>query len=89
MAETWNEWATPERIQKAGKRVGISENGLSVEWMDQHKFEQAEVILSPPTPNKTTGAVPEVISPEGVRRTSAEYWKNLYKQRTEQLGTTQ
>ena len=56
--------------------------------MDQSKFEQAAAILSPPTPTKTTGTVPPVNSPDGVRRRSAEYWKNLYEQRTEQLETS-
>ena len=54
LAEIWNEWATPECIVKAGKRVGISKDGLSVKWMDQRKFEQADAILAPPMPTKNT-----------------------------------
>ena len=85
LAEIWNEWATPERIEKAGKRVGISKDGLNVNWMDQSKFEQAEAILSPPTPTKTFDSLPQVKTPEGVRRYSAKYWESLYLQRTEQV----
>ena len=85
MAELWNEWARPESIQKAAKRVGVSKDGLSIKWMDQDKFEQAEAILSPPTPTKTLGPEFEVNSPEGVRRHSAAYWRSLYLQRTEQV----
>ena len=66
LAEIWNEWATPERIKKAGRRVGVSQEGLSVDWMDQDKFEQAAAILSPPTPSKAI-TVLQVKSPEGVR----------------------
>ena len=84
LSEIWGEWATPERIMKAGKRVGISQDGLSVKWMDQKKFEQAEAILHPPTPDKALD-VPNVKTPEGVRRNSAAYWKSLYLQRTEQV----
>ena len=54
LAEIWNEWANPEKIIQAGRRVGISKNGLSVKWMDQSKFQQAAAILSPPTPTKHT-----------------------------------
>ena len=86
MAELWNEWARPETIQKAGKRVGVSEDGLSIKWMDQDKFEQAEAILNPPTPTKTLGPEFAVNSPEGVRRHSAAYWRSLYLQRTEQVS---
>ena len=85
LAEIWNGWATPERIEKAGKRVGISKDGLNVNWMDKSKFEQAAAILSPPTPTKTLDALPKVKTPEGVRRYSAKNWKALYLQRTEQV----
>ena len=33
LSEIWNEWATPESIQKAGKKVGITEEGLDIDWM--------------------------------------------------------
>ena len=90
LAEIWNEWATKERIEKAGKQVGIAKDGLNVNWMDQSKFEQAESILSPPTPTKSFASLPEVKTPEGVRKFSARYWKELYQQRTEQVkGTLQ
>ena len=85
LAELWNYWAMPERIQKAAKRVGVSKDGLSIKWMDQDKFEQAEAILHPPTSTKTIGPEFQVNSPKGVRRHSAAYWKALYLQRTEQL----
>ena len=37
LAELLN-WAKPERIMKAVKRVGVSKDGLSFKWMDQYKF---------------------------------------------------
>ena len=63
---------------------GVSKDGLSIKWMDQDKFEQAEAILNPPTHTKTYHEFP-VSSPKGVRRHSAQYWKSLYLQCTEQL----
>ena len=33
LATLWPEWASKERIINAGKKVGISSGGLSVEWM--------------------------------------------------------
>ena len=85
--EIWSEWAVPDQIFKAGKHVGISKEGLSVKWLDQSKFEQAETILSPPTPGKFDEAIPMVRTPEGVRRNSTEYWKSLYLQGTEQVSS--
>ena len=85
LAEMWNNWALPERIQKAAKRVGVSKDGLNVNWMDQEKFLQAEAILNPPTPKKTLRPELQLNSPKGMRRHSAEYWKSLYLQRTNQL----
>ena len=78
LAEVWNKWASPQCIVKAGKRVGISKEGLNVNWMDQDKFEQAEAILNPPTPSKNLG------SPKNLRKGSAAYSKAKYNQRTDQ-----
>ena len=54
--------------------------------MDQNKFEQAAAILSPPTPGKTMEDMSMVKTPKGVQRYSAEYWKALHLQRTEQVS---
>ena len=35
LSEIWNQWALPEAIQKAGKKVGITASGLNVAWMDK------------------------------------------------------
>ena len=39
LAEVIMDWTTPEKLVKAGKRVGITSKGLSVEWTDQAMFE--------------------------------------------------
>ena len=51
-----------------------------VEWMDQAMFERAAAVLNPGTPTKTSADLPGVISPEGVRKDSAAYWKSKYTQ---------
>ena len=38
LAAMCNEWLTTENITKAGKRVGISKDGLNISWMCQEKF---------------------------------------------------
>ena len=87
LGEIWQEWVTPEQLAKAGKRVGIAENGLNVNWMDQGKFQAAEAILHPPhtTPQKlNTSAVFD--SPEGVRKGSAEYYRIKLNQSLEHIA---
>ena len=89
LAEVITDWATPEKLVKAGKLVGITSKGLTVEWMDQAMFKQAAAVLSPGTPAKTSTDLPGVISPEGVRKNSAAYWKSQYTQAQEQYSTRQ
>ena len=68
LADLWNNWSKSERIMKAAKRLGISKDGLSIKWMDQDKFEQAEAILNPSTPTKTVQAEYQVKSPKGMTK---------------------
>ena len=37
----WHKWASVDSLTKAAKRVGITPEGLSVNFMQQDKFEQA------------------------------------------------
>lgn len=41
LADMWGKWASAETIKAAGKRVGISENGVNVGDMQEDKFIQA------------------------------------------------
>ena len=73
MAEVWAEWAPSDTIVRSAKRVGISEDGLDVEWMQTEKFESAKLCTeSLPTPATTA---PVVSSPAGIRENSAMYFK--------------
>ena len=80
LGEVWSSWTSKEALVKAAKVVGIAESGLSVNWMQQDKFEQAERCLSTcqptPTPIQSSSSkAPLVSSPQGVRSGSREYYK--------------
>ena len=38
LANKWDKWTTKEKIRNAARRVGISSEGLSIEWMQKEKF---------------------------------------------------
>ena len=76
LADIWEEWATPEILVKAAQRVGISNTGLNVNWMDQTKFAAPEAILNPSslqTPTKEKEVINQLDSPVGVRKGSLKY----------------
>jgi hypothetical protein len=50
LAEVITDWAAPDNLVKAAKRVGITSTGLSVERMDQAMFERAAAVLNPESP---------------------------------------
>jgi hypothetical protein len=79
LSNIWTEWVTPEQLVKAAKRVGISKEGLDVNWMDQSKFDSAEATLNPPQSpvnilNSTT-----ISSPVGTRKRSSLYWQKKFE----------
>ena len=79
LGDVWNKWATPDLIVKSGKHVGISINGLNVNWMQQGKFRRAEAILEPAVsspPSSSDGSV-FLSSAVGVRKKTSAYY--LYK----------
>ena len=79
LADIWNEWATPERIQNAAKRCGISSSGFNVNDMDQEPFERARLLLqkenSQSTPSKFVDTPEEMTTPTGMRKDTKAYWK--------------
>ena len=83
--EIWPTWASAETIIKAAKRVGISETGLSVEWMQQKKFEQAARLISPATPVKTSTPIGKISSPADTRKGSKEYYKHKFEEAQKML----
>ena len=39
LSQAWPKWYRNELLQAAGKRVGITESGLNVNWMQQEMFD--------------------------------------------------
>ena len=85
LADMWDEWATPNTIRKAVRKVGISEEGLSFTDMQQEKFFQAENLMDieksahSPVPSSSSPAPSSPTlspaSPKHLRKESAMYWK--------------
>ena len=46
LAEVWPSWTTPKAIHKSAKVVGVSTDGLNVNWMNQEKMEKAEMLIA-------------------------------------------
>ena len=74
LANMWNRWVSKQSLLKAAKCVGVTATGLSVNFMQTEKFEQAAGILE----GNNTNEVPEtphayVLSPQNIRKNSALY----------------
>ena len=93
LADVWSTWATSLSLQKAGKRVGISTTGLSVEWMQKEKFAQAEAVIEqeiPPPSTPTSSRDLSIIeSPADERRGSAAYYKKKFLKAQKIIGDLQ
>ena len=83
LADVWPTWTTRESLIKAGKRVGISNEGLSVEFMQQDKFETAASCIesSPEKPSTPDSSV--ISSPLSIRKGSANYYKAKFERAQE------
>ena len=77
-ANIWNKWATKESIVNAAKRVGVTSTELSVDFMQQDKFDRAARYMeSTEISNNSAG---QISSPKQCRRGSAPYWKSKFEQ---------
>ena len=88
LADFWSDWAPRETIVGAGKRVGVSNLGLSVEWMQHDKFERAAACMDLNPDTQSSSQVPSsstlvINSPIHIRNGSASYWKHKFKQAME------
>ena len=77
LSEAWSEFAAPSILVNAARRVGLSNEGLNITWMNQEMFKHVDYLLngteSPAKTSSTTSAV--VSSPVGVRKNTREYFK--------------
>ncbi|XP_047131973.1 uncharacterized protein LOC124811011 [Hydra vulgaris] len=77
LANIWDKWATKETIIKSVRRVGVTENSLSVEFMQKDKFERAENCIEAEKQPSTLISLPDK------RHSSASYWKSKFEQAME------
>ena len=69
IAEQWPHWCEPGDVRRAFELVGIISNGINTSDINKSKF-RLEVPQLESQPMNTT-----IVSPIGVRKGSAEYWK--------------
>ena len=85
LGEVWSEWTSKQGIVKAAKKVGVTPTRLSVNLMQQEKFERAERVLS----GDRERVLEESFSPskeENVRKNSLEYYKYKCQKLEEELN---
>ena len=68
------EWASKETIINTGRKVGISSEGLSVEWMQGNKFSRAKMCINKNTKQQSSSTAVTISSPKHIRYGSATYW---------------
>ena len=81
MAKMWGTWAQSQAIVKAAKRVGISEEGLDVDWIQADKFLQADLCIEKETEMlASTPNASLISSPINIRKGTTKYYKYKYEQ---------
>lgn len=81
LSKIWDKWASKKSIIAAAKRVGISKEGLNVNWMQQQKFEKAASVIQTPEPSKSS----KIVDSPAERKGSSAYWKAKYELAIEKL----
>ena len=84
LANIWQRWATKDRLINAARRVGITNDTLSVEFMQQDKFKRAEECMEQEASSSisepmATTSLDSIKSPNK-RRGSASYWHDKFQQ---------
>ena len=74
LTDIWPSRTTPEAIQKSAKVVGVSINGLNVNWMNQETMEHHHSNTATPSKGATSNIV-DSRTPEGMRRNPNKYLK--------------
>ena len=84
LGNIWSTWTTRESLINANRRVGITSKELSVNFMQQYKFDRAEACndIESSEPEESTSSMVsyycKITSPDK-RRGSAEYWKSQFE----------
>ena len=83
LADVWPTWTTRESLIKAGKCVGISNEELSVDFMQQDKFEIASSCIESSPIQSSTPNSSVISSPLSIRKGSANYYKAKFERAQE------
>ena len=86
LSESWADFAASERLCNAGRRVGLSNVGLNINWMNQEMFAQAEALRRPSTPPHKKTTTVQISSPIGPRRYSLEWYKHKLSESMEVIS---
>ena len=68
----WGIWATKDSIINAGKRVGITKDGLNVNDMQQDKFKQAASLIANQQQGHSGDVGPSTPKKQCTRRASTQ-----------------
>ena len=86
LANIWDKWATKPTLLKATKRVGVTNEALSIEFMQQDKFDRADNCIETPEEASVSSMQSTLTSPDSSfvvspdkRRGSALYWKEKFE----------
>ena len=83
LGEIWSKWADKDTLISCAKRVGITSSGMSVNFMQQDKFERAAACIQEEIPPSTSTSTPDsslIMSPCDKRKGSRDYWKAKFDQ---------
>ena len=84
LANIWDKWVSKEGIINAARKVGITSTKLSVEMMQQDKFERAAAVVDTNDDDANSSAIStsstlSIVSPDK-RRGSSQYWQDKFNQ---------
>ena len=83
LADVWPTWTTKESLVKTGKHVGISKDGLSVEFMQHDKFETAVMCIETSPEKNSTPDTTSTCSLMGIQKGSFNYYKAKFEKAQE------
>lgn len=77
LSDLWKEWIKPDLIRIAAKKVGITCDGLNIDWMNQDMFRRAEALLDTGLKeNRPEDKSVKLSSPVGVRKHSRVWYEH-------------
>ena len=79
LGNIWGHWVTAETLIKAAKRVGVTPEGLSIDYMQKEKMAQSDLCFDDGNDGLTTPKINSPKTPKSSLRSSADNWKRKYE----------